>query len=126
MVIGGLALILTCVGLYGVVAYSVAQRTREIGLRMALGATRRAVVRSVLAQGGRLVLAGVALGIGAAMLAARSLGSLMIGVSAADGWPYAGAAMTLGIVAVVAAYLPARRAAGLDPLHAVNGQGGSP
>ncbi|MEO7965530.1 MAG: FtsX-like permease family protein, partial [Gemmatimonadaceae bacterium] len=118
-VIGGLAVVLTLVGLYGVIVFSVVQRTREIGLRMALGATRWTVVRSILADGGRLALAGIAVGIALAVLVSRQLGGLLVGSRSADILIFIGVAAGLSIAALLSAYLPARRASRIDPVKAL-------
>src|SRR5262249_12738063 len=109
--IGLLALLLSCLGLYGVLSYTVAQRTREIGIRMALGAERRDVLRLVLRAALRLALLGAALGIPAALAAARLLASQLFGVSAADPFAIGMATLLLLAVAAAASCLPARRAA---------------
>jgi putative ABC transport system permease protein len=109
------SLILAIVGIAGVISYSVAQRTREIGVRVALGAERRTIVAMVLKQGGTLAIPGVVLGILIAFVAARWLGSVLYGVSAGDPLTYAGIAALIIFVALAASYVPARRAAGLDP-----------
>jgi ABC-type antimicrobial peptide transport system permease subunit len=119
-VIGLLAVVLTLVGLYGVIAYSVAQRTQEIGLRMALGATQRNVVRSILADGGKLAFAGIGLGVVAAVLISRMIAPLLVGSRAGDVVIVAGVAFGLGLAALLSAYLPARRAARVDPVDALN------
>jgi len=118
--IGLLALGLTLAGLYGVIVFSVAQRTREIGLRMALGATSGTVVRSILADGGKLALAGIALGTVAAVLVSRMLGGLLIGSRATDAVIFGAVAVGLGLAALFSTYLPARRAARIDPVKALN------
>jgi predicted permease len=110
------ALALAAVGIYGVVAYAVTQRAREFGIRLALGARGRDVVRLVVGQGTAPVLAGLALGLGGAWGASRVLGSMLYGVSATDPLAFAGVAVFLGAVALVAAYVPARRATRVDPV----------
>ncbi len=116
---GALALILACIGIYGVLAYSVAQRTSEIGLRMALGAQPGQVLRLVLKQGMLLALIGAAVGVVVALPIARMAGSLLYGVSAADPLTYASITLLLMGVALLACYLPARRATRIDPLVAL-------
>ncbi len=116
---GVLALILAAIGLYGVMSYSVAQRTREIGIRMALGAGRGNVMGLVLKQGVTLVSAGVVLGLGAAFGITRLLASLLFGVSAIDPVTFAGTSALLLVVALLASYIPARRATKVDPIIAL-------
>jgi predicted permease len=116
---GLLALGLASIGLYGVMAYSVTQRTRELGVRMALGAARTSVVRLILGQGMALVLSGVALGFIASLAIGRLLGRVLYGVGAGDPLSVAGAAGALIAVALVACYLPAKSASRLDPLAAL-------
>ena len=101
--------------MYGVIAYAVTQRTREIAIRLALGATGGEVVTMVLRGGLRLVGAGVVIGAVAALALSRTLASLLFGVSAADAWTYGLTALALVVVAVLASYLPARRATRFDP-----------
>ena len=113
------ALALAATGLYGAVAYGVAQRTREIGVRMALGATRAAVLRLVLGQGMRAVAIGVVAGIIGAFLLSRLLRASLFGVSANDFASYAGAAIALAATAAVAALIPARRASLVNPMEAL-------
>jgi predicted permease len=117
--IGALALILTTVGLYGVIAYSVVQRTREIGVRMALGASRWTVVRGIVAQGGRLAALGIAIGVGLALMVTRALAGLVVGVSVTDLTIFVSVAAGLALVTLMSAYLPARRAARIDPVGAL-------
>lgn len=118
-IFGLLALGLACVGLYGILAYSVNQRKREIGLRMALGAGQSSVLRLVLKQGMSLVLAGVAVGLTASLLVGGLLSRMLYGVSAGDPASVAGAALVLSAVALLACYLPARWASRVDPLVAL-------
>jgi len=113
------ALLLAAVGLYGVVAYTVSQRTREIGLRMAMGAQRGDVLRMVLGGGMKLAMIGVVLGIGGALSLASLVVSLLFGVTPFDPASYAATALLLLTVAAIACYVPARRATRMDPLHAL-------
>ncbi len=116
---GLLALSLASIGLYGILAYSVNQRTREIGLRMALGAARSAVLALILKQGMRLVLAGLVIGCAVALLVDRLLSRMLFGVSPGDPASVAAAAVVLLAVALIACYLPAWRASRVDPLSAL-------
>ncbi|HEY3027291.1 MAG TPA: ABC transporter permease [Pyrinomonadaceae bacterium] len=116
---GALALLLAAIGIYGVVSYSVAQRTREIGVRMALGAKEKDVLRLVLGQGLFVIAVGLALGLLLAMASTRVIVSFLYGVGAADPLTFAGVPLLLGFVAVVASYIPARRATKIDPLVAL-------
>jgi predicted permease len=118
-VFAGLALVLACVGIYGVIAYLVGQRTREIGVRIALGAERADVMRLVLNEGVRMALAGAAVGTVAALGLTRLMASQLFGVSAHDPLTFAAVALLLMFVAVVACYIPARRAARVDPMVAM-------
>ena len=115
----GLALVLGVVGLYGVIAYSVSQRTREIGVRMALGAQRTSVYQLVLSEAGRLTAVGIALGLAGAIAGAMLMRGLLFGVSSWDVPTLAGVAVLLGASALLASYIPARRAARLDPIVAL-------
>jgi putative ABC transport system permease protein len=117
--LGGLALMLAIVGVYGVVAYSVAQRTHEIGVRMAIGARPADVQRMVLADGGRLAAAGVAIGTLLGLVAARLLRGLLFHVSASDPTTFITVAIVLVAIAMFASYIPARRATRVDPMVAL-------
>jgi putative ABC transport system permease protein len=107
------------VGLYGLVSYGVSRRTREIGIRMALGANRADVAALVTRQGVALVLVGIALGWSAAFFAARALASVLYGVEATDALTFGAAALSLVTVAFVANWIPARRAARIQPVSAL-------
>ena len=110
---------LASVGLYGVLTYAVARRRREIGVRLALDAQRAAVVRSVLYEGLALVAAGMAVGVPLSLAAGNLLRSFLYGVTGSDVLTLVGAATTLAIVALLAAYGPARRASNIDPVIAL-------
>jgi ABC-type antimicrobial peptide transport system permease subunit len=118
-IVSVLALILGAVGLYGVLSYVVAQRTREIGVRMALGATTGVVRRQVVSEGTKVVLVGVGIGVVAALASTRLLGTLLYEVKAVD--PLVFAAMSLAMVGIgmLASYMPARRASNVDPIEAL-------
>jgi ABC-type antimicrobial peptide transport system permease subunit len=116
---GVLALLLACVGLYGLLAYKVAQRTKEIGIRMAVGAQRSQVVTLILKGATRLVVAGIVIGLPAAWMASRWIESMLFGLTANDPAAITGAVLLLLAVAQLAAYLPAWRASRVDPLPAL-------
>ncbi len=110
---------LAVIGLYGVLSYNITQRTKEIGIRMALGAESGEVVRLVLKQGVGLVLAGIAVGLVGALAFTRVMRSMLFGISPSDPLTLAGISCVLGIVALLASWLPARRAAKVDPMVAL-------
>jgi len=115
----GLALMLAAIGIYGVISYSVAQREREIGIRMALGARRGDVLRLVLAQGGKISVAGIVIGTTASIGLTRLMMKLLYSVSPIDPATFTAAAFVLALIAMVACYIPARRTLGVDPLIAL-------
>ena len=116
-VFAAVALLLAAMGLYGVIAYAVRQRQRELGIRMALGANARDIVGLVIGQGARVIAIGVVVGIGAALVVARALASLLFGVGPADPLSFAAVSLLLAAIAIAACWLPARRAARTDPMH---------
>ena len=130
-VLGTLSVVLAAVGLYSVMAYSVAQRTHEIGIRMALGARPADVLRLVVRQGLSLVLAGLVVGLCLSLAVSQSIAAMsifgssmgaptkLLGVNAMDPLTYAGAILVLLVVAFFAAWIPARRAAGVEPMEAL-------
>jgi predicted permease len=118
-VFGALALVLACIGLYGLLAYEVSRRTREIGIRMALGAQRGDLLRLVVGQGILLALLGAAIGIALAIGVTRFMASLLYGVHPNDPLTFAGVAVLLTVVALAACYIPARRAMKVDPMVAL-------
>ena len=120
--LGLLALVLSCTGVFGTVAYTVSRRTREIGIRVALGAGRREVHRLMVRQGMRPVLAGMAIGLGAALAVSRVLTSMLFGVSPHDPWAFVLVPAALGVLALFACHLPARRALQVDPTTALRAE----
>jgi ABC-type antimicrobial peptide transport system permease subunit len=120
-IVSALALFLGAVGLYGVLSCAVEERTREIGVRMALGATPAAVRRMVVAQGGRVVAVGVVIGMIAAFASTRALAGYLFGVAAVDGPTFAAMAVLMLTIGAVAAYVPARRASRVDPCQSLRG-----
>ena len=116
------ALMLGVVGIYGVMSYIVSQRTGEIGVRLALGAEPANVAGMILRQGGGVALVGIALGLGAALAASRLMASLLYGISPREPAVFAATTLMLLVVALVACWLPARRAARLNPLEALRAE----
>jgi ABC-type antimicrobial peptide transport system permease subunit len=115
----GLGLLLAALGIFGVISYSVTQRTQEIGIRMALGATMAQVQRSVLLRTLRLALIGIATGTVVSLAVAKAIAALLFGTSAGDPITFAGMVLLLGTVALLAGYLPARRASRINPMVAL-------
>ena len=118
----GMALMLAALGIYGVMACQVSQGTRELGIRIALGATRTSIVRMVLARGMTLASWGVVIGLTAALAVTRLIRGLLFGVEPLDSVSFATTALLLVLVAGLASYLPARRAAGTDPLTSLRSE----
>jgi len=114
-----LAVLLALIGIYGITAYTVTQRTRELGLRIAIGARPAEVVGMLLRENLLLVIGGLVLGMAGAALATRALRTMLFGVSTLDAVTFVGAALLLGVVAMLATYVPARRAARIDPMEAL-------
>ncbi len=119
VVFGMVALLLSALGIYGVTSYAVAQRTQEIGIRMALGARMSDVLKLVLKNGMSLALIGAALGVAGAFAATRVMSSLLFGVAPTDLTTFTAVVVVLVVVALLAGYLPARRATKVDPLVAL-------
>ena len=115
-VLGAIAFVLASIGLYGVVAYTVAQRTQEFGIRLSLGAQPRDVLRLIVKQGLRFALAGTAMGVGLTLLLARSLKDFLANMSADDPLIFTGTAVFVIVLALAAAAIPARRAMRVDPM----------
>ena len=118
-IFAAVALVLAGVGIYGVMSYSVAQRTREIGIRMALGAQTAAVLKLAVGYGMKLVIAGIAIGLVAALFLTRVMSTLLFGVTATDPTTFTLISLLLVLVAVIASYIPARRATRVDPIIAL-------
>jgi ABC-type antimicrobial peptide transport system permease subunit len=118
----GIALIIAALGIYGVISYTVSQRTRELGIRIALGAQRERVLRLVIRQGLALTMAGVAIGLVAAYALTRVIATLLFGVAPADPATFCGVAGIFLVIAWLASYLPARRAASVDPIIAMRAE----
>jgi ABC-type antimicrobial peptide transport system permease subunit len=118
-VISALAMMLGAIGLYGVLSYVVAERTREIGVRMALGATAAGVQRLVVSQGAKVVLVGAAVGAGAALASTRLLDALLYEVSAVDPVVFVAMSITIIGIGMLASYVPARRASRIDPIESL-------
>ena len=116
---GSMALLLGAIGLYGVIAYSVSQRIREIGIRIALGGQKQDIVRLVLGQGTKVALIGVVLGISMALVLSHFLSSLLYGVKPTDPLTFLAGTIVLVLIALLACYIPARRATRVDPITAL-------
>jgi putative ABC transport system permease protein len=116
---GGLALVLAAVGIYGVIAYSVSQRTHEIGVRMALGARPHSMTSLIVGEGAMLALIGIALGVVASVILTRLIANFLFGVTATDPATFCGVSLLLTLVALVGCYIPARRASRVDPMVAL-------
>src|SRR5262249_33594529 len=117
--LAALGLAIAAVGLYSVVAYTVAQRTKEIGIRVALGAAPRDVLGMILSDGMRVAIAGIALGTAAALALSRALSTLLYGIEATDPMSFAAAPAGLLLLTLAASYIPARRATAVDPIGAL-------
>jgi putative ABC transport system permease protein len=121
-IFASVALLLAAVGIYGVMSYSVSQRTNEMGIRIALGAQPRNVLALILKQGLSLALIGMTIGIGAALALTRMMSSLLFGISPTDPFAFGAVAIALTIVALLACYIPARRATRVDPMTALRNE----
>jgi putative ABC transport system permease protein len=119
-IFAGTALLMAAIGIYGVIAYTVAQRTHEIGVRMALGATPTGVLRLVIGQSGRVTLIGIVLGVAGALSLTRVLRTMLFNITPFDTLTFASAVFVLGAVAVVASLAPALRASRVDPVTALH------
>jgi putative ABC transport system permease protein len=118
-IFAALALVMSCVGIYGVISFLATERTHEIGVRMALGAERRDVLRMVVGEGAKMATIGIAFGLVAALGLTRLMAKLLFGISAHDPLTFVGVGALLGFVALAACYIPARRAAKVDPMVAL-------
>ena len=118
-IFGGAALLLAAIGIYGVIGYSVAQRTREIGIRVALGAERRDILKLIVGQGMTLIVIGVGLGLALSFALSRVVQSQLFGISATDPLTFGAIVLLLIVVALLACFFPARRATKVDPLVAL-------
>jgi putative ABC transport system permease protein len=119
VVFAALALILAAVGIYGLMAYAVSQRTHEIGIRLALGAQQRDVMRLVAGDGARIAFFGIGIGVASALVLTRVMTTLLFEVKATDPAAFAGVTILLAMVALAACYIPARRAMRVDPMVAL-------
>jgi putative ABC transport system permease protein len=119
VIFAAVAVILALVGVFGVVSYSVAQRTHEIGVRMALGADKKSVLKMVLLQGASVAIIGIAIGLGIAFALTRLMTSLLFTVKATDPVTFAAVPLLLAAVTILASYIPARRATRVDPMVAL-------
>jgi putative ABC transport system permease protein len=117
-----IAVVLACLGIYGVLAFTISRRTSEIGVRMALGAHPDTILRSTLAAGMTPVLIGIVAGLSISAALARVVANLLFGVRALDPWTYAGTSLVLLIIAALACLIPARRAARLNPIEALRNE----
>jgi putative ABC transport system permease protein len=114
-IFGGLGIVLACLGIYGALTFNVVQRTREIGIRMALGADRNGVLRMIMSEGLLLVGVGIAIGVIAGVVLARVLQSMLFGMQPSDPAMYVMATLAVSLVAIAACYIPARRATEIEP-----------